>query len=370
MPAFVGEYWSGRSVTWGECGAGREVKPIADDYRAALECGAYVIFYMFAGGTNFGFMNGGRVNRGYMRSPKSIYRAITTSYECDALITEDGCASEKYYACRRELDEYLGRSVRTYRLPDPEFQRIENVCLNEIAPLFENLDAAADKTVHSASPLSFEELDCPYGFVLYSSTLPIGTGGNMPVTVRGLYDRALIYIDGSLVGVQRRDFPEPIIEVDSSAEHRIDILVENMGRDNTEEYFGTEKGILNSVRLGIARIYGWDCTPLPMTDLSGLVYGTENTAKPRFLRGTFTAKGGVSTHLHMKGWGKGFAVLNGINLGRYWHIGPQETLYVPGALLRDGENELIIFELHGHDKTSVDFIETAILDGEVIEEEA
>ena len=369
LPAFVGEYWAGRSVTWGESGAGREVAPIAAAYRKALDLGAYVCFYMFAGGTNFGFMNGGRIGPGFTGGSGAIFRPITTSYQCDALLSEDGCATEKYYACRKELDEYLGKPVRTDRVADPEFQRIENVTLTEIAPLFDNIDAVKGKTVESPVLLTFEELDNPYGFVLYSSTLPECLGAEMAVTIQGLYDRALIFIDGELAGVQRRELPAPSIKVVTDRAHRIDILVENMGRENGRPHFATEKGILEDVRLGGASIFGWTHTTFPMTDLSKLTYGSENTAKPRFLRGTFMAKGGVSTHLHMKGWGKGIVVLNGFNLGRYWNIGPQETLYVPGALLRDGENELVIFELHEHDKTSVDFIEKAILDGEYIREE-
>ena len=76
-------------MTWGESGAGREVAPIAAAYRKALDLGAYVNFYMFTGGTNFGFMNGGRIGQGFTRAPEEIFRPITTSYQCDALISED-----------------------------------------------------------------------------------------------------------------------------------------------------------------------------------------------------------------------------------------------------------------------------------------
>ena len=48
----------------------------------------------------------------------------------------------------------------------------------------------------------------------------------------------------------------------------------------------------------------------------------------------------------MPGWSKGVAFVNGINLGWYWPtVGPQMTLYIPGAFLRDGENELVLLEV-------------------------
>jgi len=43
---------------------------------------------------------------------------------------------------------------------------------------------------------------------------------------------------------------------------------------------------------------------------------------------------------------KGFVWVNGHNLGRYWEIGPQTRLYCPASWLKDGENEIIVFDLH------------------------
>ncbi len=62
---------------------------------------------------------------------------------------------------------------------------------------------------------------------------------------------------------------------------------------------------------------------------------------PRFLRGQFQAKAGIATHLSLTGLDNGFAILDVSHIGRYWNIGPQRSLHVPGGLLREGENELI-----------------------------
>ena len=55
-------------------------------------------------------------------------------------------------------------------------------------------------------------------------------------------------------------------------------------------------------------------------------------------------------------------MLNGFNLGRYWEIGPQKTLYVPSSILKEGENELILFENDGlKDKPMVEFVDQSDL---------
>jgi beta-galactosidase len=42
---------------------------------------------------------------------------------------------------------------------------------------------------------------------------------------------------------------------------------------------------------------------------------------------------------------QGVAWVNGFNLGRFRGIGPQKTLYVPGPFLREGLNEIVLFEV-------------------------
>ena len=375
-PAFVGEYWSGRSVYWGEDGRGREVEPIAKAYRTALEMGAYVSFYMFCGGTNFGFMNGARVVTKFFDEPESpkVYRPIVTSYDVDALVSEDGIATEKYYACRKELDEFLKKEVRTYRLPEPEKQEISDVKLNLCAPLFENLDRIAKTSVHSVTPMTFESLDCPYGFVLYTTTIPGGFPFKEPLDINEVKDRALVFADGKHIGTIQRGREHQPMELTAENEVRLDILVENMGRNNTRPEFPERgKGIDGEVvwTETRSRLYHWENRALPMDDLSGLKFEKEiKNDGPAFFKGTFQAKAGIDTCLHTKGLGRGFVVINGFCIGRFWSVGPQETLYVPGGILKDGENEIIIFELHTDmpiyqkQDITVNFIKKHILAGE------
>jgi beta-galactosidase len=46
----------------------------------------------------------------------------------------------------------------------------------------------------------------------------------------------------------------------------------------------------------------------------------------------------------MRPWGKGFVWVNGHNLGRFWKIGPQQTLFLPGVWLKKGKNEVVVFD--------------------------
>ena len=68
------------------------------------------------------------------------------------------------------------------------------------------------------------------------------------------------------------------------------------------------------------------------------------------------------TFLDFTDWGKGFAVLNGFNLGRFWEKGPQKRLYIPAPLLKEGENELILFESEGKTPETVSLEKEPLLE--------
>ncbi len=50
------------------------------------------------------------------------------------------------------------------------------------------------------------------------------------------------------------------------------------------------------------------------------------------------------------------------NMGKYWEIGPQKTLYVPSSVLKKGKNEIIVFESDGlKGEPTIEFVDTPIL---------
>lgn len=65
------------------------------------------------------------------------------------------------------------------------------------------------------------------------------------------------------------------------------------------------------------------------------------------------------TFIDMRKWCKGIVIVNNFVLGRYSKIGPQQTLYLPAPLLREGKNEIIIFE-HYVPYARVEFIDYPI----------
>ena len=68
---------------------------------------------------------------------------------------------------------------------------------------------------------------------------------------------------------------------------------------------------------------------------------------PAFYHFTLDVDQKGDTFLDFEGWGKGCIFLNGFNLGRFWEIGPQKRLYIPAPLLKEGRNEIVVFETDG-----------------------
>ena len=109
----------------------------------------------------------------------------------------------------------------------------------------------------------------------------------------------------------------------------------------------------------------WTMRPMPLTDLTKLNFtmAAKPTDKPAFYRGTLNVEKVGNTFVKLPGFTKGVVFVNGFNLGRYWNpVGPQQTLYLPGAVLKEGENEIIVFELEGTTDTRIQLLDTPELD--------
>ena len=64
----------------------------------------------------------------------------------------------------------------------------------------------------------------------------------------------------------------------------------------------------------------------------------------------------------MESWGKGLVWVNGHCLGRFWEIGPQQTLYMPGCWLKKGKNEIIVLDILGPKERTIEGLDKPILD--------
>ena len=349
FPLMCTEYWTGWFDHWGEP---HHVRP-ADEAAATLDemlaAGASVSLYMFHGGTNFGFMNGANLDG-------TVYQADVTSYDYDAPLSEAGDPTPKYFAFRQVIGKYAP-------LPDLPLPKtasrlaLERVELTERAGLFDALQTLASP-VSSPTPQSMEALDQDYGFILYRARLPL-SHTEAVLTLRDLHDRAQVFVNGRPVGVLDRSTPDPTLPlVIPPGGAQLDILVENMGRVNSRWGLMDRKGILGGVLLGPHFLFDWTIFPLPLSDLSHLAFGpAQRTDGPAFYRGSFQLDQPQDTFLALPGWTKGVAWVNGFNLGRYWNIGPQRRLYLPAPLLRPGQNQVILLELHVSSSLAIELCE-------------
>jgi beta-galactosidase len=348
-PLMCMEYWNGWFDHWGEEHGTRDGQDVADVLEQMLAQGASVNFYMFHGGTNFGFYNGANY---YER-----YTPTVTSYDYDAPLSESGDLTDKYFKVRDVLAKYV--KVDETLLPEPiskkAYGKLE---LTSRASLFDSLDLIS-RPVESAYPEPMENLGQDYGFILYRNQIT-GPRQENKLFIQDLHDRAWVYQDGELKGILMRDEAELTLTVPKGGS-QLDILVENMGRINYGPYMLDRKGITEGVRLGQQFLFDWIIYPLPLENLSNLKWGQPVRTTPAFFRGSFQIDECQDTFLSLPGWSKGVVFINGFNLGRYWEIGPAKTLYVPAPILHEGENELVVFELEGLKEPIVEFLDQPIL---------
>ncbi len=360
-PLMCMEFWNGWFDHWGEQHHTRDEADVAKVFQEMLEANASVNFYMFHGGTNFGFYNGAN-------NPK--YEPTITSYDYDVLLSESGDPTPKFYAVRSVIEQY--EKLDPLVLPDPiKKQAYGTIQMTEWTGLFDQLDALGTKT-QSAYPETMEKLGQDYGFILYKTHVT-GPRGKTNLTLQDVRDRAIVYLDNRYIGVIERDreeLQELELEIPASGA-QLSILVENLGRTNYGRFLKDCKGITEGVRLGYQFLFDWEIYTLPLDNLHSLSFEPGNgqetaseeggAAQPVFYKGILTIDETADTFMNMSGWTKGVVYVNGFNLGRYWERGPQQTLYIPAPLLKVGDNEIIIFELHGAQQLSVEFEDTARL---------
>ena len=292
---------------------------------------------MVHGGTNFGFTSGANYGN------ETDIQPDLTSYDYDAPISEAGWATDKYKAIR----EVMQKSVK-YAIPAiPE--RIPVIALPKIS-LTKTYDLFTmikdDKFVESDTLLSFEDLNQGSGYVLYRRHFNQPIEGKM--LVKGIADYALVYVNGEKVGELNRVFDKDSLEINIPFNSTLDILVENMGRINYgARITQNRKGILGSITIDGNDITGdWKMYKIPFDNVPNLASKKEGYGKglPVVYSGQFNVDKVGDTFLDMREWGKGIVFVNGINLGRYWKVGPQHTLYLPGCFLKKGNNDIVIFE--------------------------
>ena len=351
QPNMCGEYWCGWFDHWYEEHHVREAEELAGLHRDMLASGASLNFYMFHGGTNFGFMNG--ANHG------GKYEPTITSYDYNALLSESGDMTPAYHAVRKINEEFFGE-LPPLTCKNSEKKAYGKVELTEKAFVLDTLEGISSP-VHTAEPKFMEQIGQGYGFTLYSTTVK-GPITDQMLDFDCVHDRAIVYINGEKKGWYERSRHQDNIRIDlrTGEEIKLDILVENMGRINYGPMIRDRKG-MTGIRFGQRNHYGWQMYPLEMKDLSGVKYekcdgGVE---KSSFLRGVLNIEGEPKdTFIRLDGFHHGFVMVNGFNLGRYYNdAGPQKTLYCPAPMLKTGKNEILVFETDSSDRNVIEFVD-------------
>lgn len=347
QPLMCMEFWNGWFDHWGAPHHTRDADDAADVLDQMLKAGASVNFYMFHGGTSFGFMNGANYSEGLAPT--------VNSYDYDAAVSESGDLTDKYYTYQKVISKYTRIDDSILPAPIPK-KAYGQVSLDQHAGLFESLYQLSEP-IQRTCPESMEKLGQNYGYILYRSQVS-GPRKENHLLIQDLHDRAMVFLDGKFQGVVERNQKEPLKLDIPSETAQLDILVENMGRINYGRRLKDYKGITEGVYLGTHFLFDWTIFTLPMDNLGELVFrNTSSKNCPGFFRGTLEIDEPADTFLRTDGWKKGIVFINGFNLGRYWEIGPTKTMYIPAPLLKTGKNEIMIFELEGTENLSVEFVE-------------
>jgi len=338
-PFYIAEWYPAWFDWWGTKHHTVPAQEYVNRLDSVLAAGISINMYMFHGGTTRAFMNGANLKE------ETPFEPQISSYDYDAPLDEAGNATEKFMQFRNVIKKHL---LPGTILPDVPAKKksidINNIVFNQTVSVLDVLP----QPVTNALPLTFEDLKQPYGYVLYSTTLqPHETG---VLKINGLNDYAVILINKKPFALLDRRLKQDSITIPASATiDQLDILVENMGRINFGVYLlKNKKGITGNVELNTKQILNWKMYQLPFNNLQfPSVKNKEKTVPntPSIKKGSFILNEVADTYLDMTDWGKGCVWVNGHNLGRYWNIGPQQTIYLPAEWLHKGNNEIIVFEL-------------------------
>ena len=325
-PLMCSEFWSGWFEHWGRKHETRPAKDMVQGIKDMLDRNISFSLYMTHGGTTFGHWGGAN---------NPAYSAMCSSYDYDAPISEAGWTTEKFFLLRNLLKNYLPASESLPEIPAAlPVLEIPEIHFNKVAPLFSNLPEA--KQTVDIQPM--EQFNQGWGTILYRTTLPEATPAGTVLK---------------------------ITEVT-----QLDILVEAMGRVNFDKSIHDRKGITEKVELvsgnQAKELKNWTVYNFPV-DYSFIKDKKYNDTKilpamPAYYKSTFKLDKVGDTFLDMSTWGKGMVWVNGHAMGRFWEIGPQQTLFMPGCWLKEGENEILVLDLKGPAKASIKGLKKPILD--------
>jgi beta-galactosidase len=338
VPVFSSETYPGWLTHWGEEWARPDTAELLKEVKFLMDNKKSFNFYVIHGGTNFGFTAGAN-------SGGKGYEPDITSYDYDAPVNEQGKATPKYLALRELIGSYLPKGKKLPSIPDPVRSiDISLIFPNRFTSIWDNLP----EPVNSVTPKPFEAYGQDYGLILYQTQLIGHKKGKLTVT--DIHDYATVFLNGEYLGrLDRREGINTIDLPESNVPNPVlELLVEGMGRINYGQYLIDRKGITDRVTIDGMTLMNWKVFNLPLD--KKFIYDLRSSGKiinkqGIFFKGNFSLLKLGDTYFDVSNYKKGIVWVNGHNLGRYWDIGPQKKLYCPALFLRQGLNEIIIFDL-------------------------
>lgn len=376
-PKMCSEFWSGWFDKWGGRHETRGSKEMVGGLKEMLEKGISFSLYMTHGGTSWGHWAGAN-------SPG--FSPDVTSYDYDAPINEAGQVTPKYMELRSMLAGFSDKKLPAIPKEYPTIS-IPKVEITEYAPLLKGIEEVV--TVTDGKLKTFEEMDMGWGSMFYSTRLP--KIASQSILRLEPHDYALVYVNGKYIGsIDRIKNEKTLLLPAVEAGSELQIFVEGMGRINFGRAIKDFKGIMNQVTL-TAVVDGCETTWRPMNWTQGTIHDDYGTAvkafkkmmlrnidgniaernvsagkdllkKPGYYRGYFNLKKVGDTFINMETWGKGQVYVNGHAIGRFWKIGPQQTLYMPGCWLKKGKNEIIVLDVAGPTRQVIEGLQKPIID--------
>ncbi|MBS1915148.1 MAG: beta-galactosidase [Bacteroidetes bacterium] len=350
VPSFSSETYPGWLTHWKEKWAKTDTADILKELSYLLEHKKSFNLYVVHGGTNFGF------NAGANAFSPTQFQPDITSYDYDAPINELGQPTPKYFAIRNLISKYV-----SYKIPDlPAQTQVIEIPAFTVSP-FTTIWKQLPKPITSPQPKPMEAFNQKSGFIVYSTKLIGHKSGKLTITEP--HDYAMVFLNGKLVDTVFRDGGKWTVEIPKSEEKdpQLDILVESMGHINFAQYMIDRKGITDRVTLNGMTLMDWKIFPMQMDEkfIAGLkpTY-PEGNHDGIFFKGDFELNEIGDTYLDLSNFQKGVVWVNGHNLGRYWNTGPQYHLYCPVNFLKKGKNEVIVFDLHLQQSTTIQGVKT------------
>lgn len=344
-PKMCMEFWLGWFDHWQKRHHWRPAKLVTLELKSMLKNNQNFNLYMFHGGTNFGFTNGANFH--------DNYAPTTTSYDYDAPLNEYGHYTPKYHEIRKLMHEH--QNLPMGELPkESRTQNIGQVYLYKSTSLWDNTDKLGKKYT-SAVLQSMEHYDLANGLILYEHTATAEYGGQLHLD--GLGDRAYVYVNDQRKGIVYRNDKKQAIDIGKiSIGDRISVLVESMGRINYGYRLHDRKGVAR-IRLDMHTLNHFEVTTFALDNTDGASFEKDSRRYPIILSGSFEAETDKDCFVRFDNLTKGCIFINGFNLGRYWSVPPQKTLYIPAPILKK-QNTITVVEYENMKSPSVTIVDS------------